>query len=371
MPDTPVKPKLPSDRYVKSLKPFIFDPTAPRLPSDFIYEYFLKPSATIVWLGREKHRKTNLVLQLAMCVALGRDFLWMKYRREKPIRAVFFDYESSTEGLQMRYDALCQAMKLSDEERITLRTNLKIIALHRVSEEGNEIPHFPAKESAVEIELGWWRQQIADNPAEMYIIDPLRSFHMSDENDSTISNLLTKIRRLFRKSLVVVTHHMRKDNFARETAVTLADDMRAWSDGARGSSAIKAAADIIVCQERVSDDGNEVVWLGAYMKDGPEIMPTPLEETDAVSFYWQMASSMPGHLRSTVELLKRQGTFKAYSDARKLLVTLGMKRATAYLHLEELKQKGFFIQGASGATRDCGSSAYRSTSEVDLPESPR
>ena len=45
-------------------------------------------------------------------------------------------------------------------------------------------------------------------------------------------------------------------------ASSLADDMRAWSDGCRGSTAIKAHSDVIICQEMVKKEMTQVVYLG-------------------------------------------------------------------------------------------------------------
>ena len=60
--------------------------------------------------------------------------------------------------------------------------------------------------------------------------------------------------------------------------------MRFWSDDARGSGAIKAHSDVIVCQERVIEEQEERLYLGAFLKDGPDVEPIPLAETGAQSF---------------------------------------------------------------------------------------
>ena len=98
-----------------------------------------------------------------------------------------------------------------------------------------------------------------------------------------LRTLLAELRRVFRDSAVVVAHHMRK---AHDNETTLAEDMRAFSDDARGSSAIKAHADVIILQERTMDErGEEIVHLGAFLKDGPDIEPLTLMESDQESFF--------------------------------------------------------------------------------------
>jgi len=39
----------------------------------------------VVWIGREKHRKSNLALQAAICIALGRPFLNFAHGTGEPL----------------------------------------------------------------------------------------------------------------------------------------------------------------------------------------------------------------------------------------------------------------------------------------------
>src|SRR6516165_10139377 len=81
---------------------YIFDVSA-RIPLEqSIYEGLLAKGDLAVWLGREKHRKSNVLLQLAICAALARPFLHFRFCPEKPLKVVLLDYESRSQSLKQR-----------------------------------------------------------------------------------------------------------------------------------------------------------------------------------------------------------------------------------------------------------------------------
>lgn len=56
---------------VAFLDTFVFDPDHQPADEETIFEGFLSKGDLAVWIGREKHRKTNVVQQFAICAALG------------------------------------------------------------------------------------------------------------------------------------------------------------------------------------------------------------------------------------------------------------------------------------------------------------
>ena len=138
------------------------------------------------------------------------------------------------------------------------------------------------------------------------MIDPMRSLHGEDENDSRMEKLLIRLRHFFGGAAVVIAHHMTKAGVG-QYELHLKTDMRAWSDGARGSGAIKAHADVIACQERVIEDECEKVYWGAFLRDGADVEPIPLIETEQESFYWAVSREVPDHLKTSYEALKKAG----------------------------------------------------------------
>jgi len=327
---------------------YFFEPTAEPEPDQQIYAGLLARSDLAVWLGREKHRKSNVILQLAICAALGRDFLGFRFVAEKPLRVTLIDFESKSGSLKQRYDGIAAAMELDEQAQQLLRENLHILEVKRIRKAGHIFPKFPlpGKGKNREADLNFWRDLVVHNPADLYIIDPLRTLHSADENDSTIEALLTEMQRIFGQAAVILCHHMRKSG---ENACTLSQDMRTWSDGARGSSAIKAHTDTIVLQERTENGkGEEVVYLGAFLKDGADVNPFPVIETDHQSFFWVMKREVPEKLDSACQALVG-GKYKNKGQAAAAIQKqTGVGRATAWRHLDELIRLNIVIEDSDG-----------------------
>ena len=277
----------------QELGSYVFDPKAEAEADQTLYAGFLCRGDLAVWLGREKHRKSNLILQFAIDAALGKDFLGFKFVADKALRVVLIDFESRTGSLKRRYDGIIAAMALLQSDRELLASNLKVLEVRRIRKSGRVFPKFPLPGKNAG-DQKFWNDLVGAHPADLYVVDPLRTLHSADENDSSIEALLSEMQRVFRGAAVIVAHHMRKSG---DNPVTLVQDMRAWSDGARGSSAIKAHSDLIVLQERtVKSNGDEVVHLGAFLKDGADIEPVSLMGTDHESFYWKTILEVPDHL---------------------------------------------------------------------------
>jgi hypothetical protein len=332
------------------LDEFVFCPDQEPPPEQYILDGFLYQGVLVVWIGREKHRKTNLLLQLAICAAAGRPFLSFSFAPAEPLRVVFVDYESKTRKLKGRYEAICRALNLTDEEKHLLKANLRIIEVPRVYSKGKEFPRFSVGPNEDAKGHAFWKGFAASNPAGLYIFDPMRSLHAQDENDSNIERLLTRLRQFAPDSTVIISHHMKKAGANRfPRPVALKDDMRAWSDGARGSRAIKAHADVIVCQERKIEDETEVVYWGVFQRDEADIAPMPLQESEPGSFFWQVAPEVPKHLQGSFDVLQKAGgKFTDKADAAKALIGAGVKKATAYRHLTDLVHLGLLVKGETG-----------------------
>ena len=258
---------------------YVFDPDGDPPEERTYYEGLMGEGDLVVWLGREKHRKTNFILQFSICAATGRDFLVFGFAAARPLKVVVVDYETKTGSLRRRYAAICDALKLTGDERTALRDNLRVIEVRKLVRAGQSIPRFMMNgkvshdEDVVAHSRVFWRRFAEQYPADICIFHPMRSMHSGDENDSSIEMLLGRMRRFFPNSAVIVAHHMRKQ-FAGSKEPALLEDMRAWSDGARGSSAIKAHTDVVVCQERtMTNQDDERDYLGAILKDRADISP--------------------------------------------------------------------------------------------------
>ena len=348
----------------------LFDPTSAPEPEQPIFEGLLYRGDLAVHIGREKHRKSNLTLQKAICAALGRPFLHFKHGTGQPMRVVILDYESKNTSFHKRYEAICRAIGLSEEERTNLRVYIQVLLVRELRKKCIPLPRFPVRiQSKQEQEAeSWWRQFAKEYPADIYIFDPMRCLHVQDENDSTIEALLSKMRDIFPNAAMIVPHHMNRssanmrDGGGSPITLSQPESLRMFANGARGSTAINAHADVVVCQERKVEGDVETVYLGAYMKDSADVEPLPLVESDQESFYWIVSRKVPERLRASYEALRRAAQpFKSAADAVTVLMAgqngHGAARATAYRHVKDLRNGGFLVLDADGnlAVGECSS----------------
>jgi hypothetical protein len=100
----------------------------------------------------------------------------------------------------------------------------------------------------------------------------------------------------------------------------------------------------VICQERVEVHDTEIIYLGAFSKDEADITPIRLEESDPLSFYWEVRMALPPHLRETFKTLQPQYYDSPGAAAQWLIEHAGVSKSTAYRHVNELVQSGFLIQ---------------------------
>jgi hypothetical protein len=314
---------------------YIYEPTAQHSRAEQIFQGFLAKDELAVWIGHEKHRKTTLVLDFAVAAALGRDFLAFRFMPSTALRVVMFDYESKDDSIYRRSEAICNALHLSTDDRARLWQNLRIIKLREMIYNGGAVPKIDKCKE-------WWQKAVAENPADIYIVDPFRCLHGAGENDSAMEETLRKIRAVFHRA-TVIPHHMTKNSRNPRENTRLADDMRLWSEGCRGSGAIKGHADVIICQERETEnDETEVVHLGAFMKDAADVKPISLVESATDSFLWVPHTELAKPTAVARDLLIKSGTesWEHRSDVAAVFESAGMKRSTAFARVKELLQRG-------------------------------
>lgn len=311
----------------------LFDPAQEPSRTQVIFKGLLAKNELAVWLGHEKEFKTTVTLNLCICAAIGRDFLGFQFVAPRPLRVVMFDYESQDNSIHRRYHAICDAMGLSDGLRNRLRENLQIVELRRIIQSGQVIPRIDDGSPGAE----FWRGAVVDHPADLYVIDPLRCLHGGTENDSVIEQTLAGIRQIF-QSTIIIPHHMVKRSRNPKDNVHLKDNMRLWSDGCRGSGAIKGHADVIVCQERMTEDDMDIVYLGAFMKDAADVDPMPLVESKPDSFLWVPQTKLPDQLKHSLDILVRTAipAWQNRSGVVETLMSAGVTRATAFRHVKQL-----------------------------------
>jgi hypothetical protein len=331
-------------------EPFLFNPKAPIPPEEPIYEGLLAKGDLAIWLGREKHRKSSVLLQFAICGALGRHFLHFPFRPPQALKVVVLDYESKSQTIKNRYAAIVAAMGLSDVEQNALQERLKIIEMRKAFRYGLKFARFPVRPEKGNTEEfnqaeAEWRSFVRNMAGDIYIIDPMRCMHAQAENDSALEALLTRIHLIFGDASVLISHHLRKRDRNPGHQHSLMADMRVWADEARGSSTITAHADIIVCQEREVLGGIETLHLGAYLRDAADIEPMVLRESSSGSFLWHVAPDIPAELEMCLDALRQAGgVFPTRTAAAAVLQdTARAGRSTAFTRINDLISRGLLI----------------------------
>ncbi len=332
---------------------FFFDPAATSEPDEWIFEGFLHKGELVTWLGREKHSKTTLALQMVICAAVGKPFLNFRFAPAKPLKVLVIDYESKTGTIRKRYDAICRGLGLTKDEQRNVEENLKILEVRKMRIEGElDLPPLATgNKSKLQFNVEEWKSLIAEHCADIYIIDPLRCAHYLDENDSQIANLMISLQRLFKGSTIILLHHLRKSDDQAESDQKLIErDIHQWSDRARGSGAIKAHADLIVCQVRSEEEetGPAIFW-GAFGRDIADIDVKKLEESDPDSFTWTPVKRVPQKLQKSWQVLREHvraapNTPRDKRELVEVILSNKVSEATAYRHFDSLVQAGFLVR---------------------------
>ena len=323
---------------------YIFDPERPVKPPEVYYEGFLEAEEMAVWLGREKSRKSSVLLQFAFSAALGRPFFDIPFRHSRPLKVTVFDYESKESSMKERWERLAAAMDLNAEERQLVRKNVNVVLFREVIARGGIVPRFSEKPDQRADQ--YWQDAVRVNPADVFIIDPFRNFHCENENDSTIEALLAKIRKTFGKSAIIIAHHMVKRSMNAKENVKVMDDMRLFSDGGRGSGAIKGYCDIIVAQEWFKEGDDEIIHWGAFGKNIPDLGPRTFVPTSENSGLWVPAelNGLSQTVRASLRVLKEHNAelvFDSQAEAAdRISGARGLGRSTANEHIKLLLAKG-------------------------------
>src|SRR5262249_5828573 len=279
-------------------------------------------------------------------------------------------YESRNGSIFRRYHAICEALGLTEPERNLLRAKLTILSVRELRKSGKQFPSIPptpldkkSKQLATQQKaLEFWGRLVADYPADIYCLDPMRCTHEEAENDSKMAGVMMSLQVLFKGKTVIVPHHLYKLHEKDENdAALLERDMRQWSDRGRGSGAIKAHADLIICQARAGEIEAPRLHVGAFGRDIIDIPPLELEQTAPESFTWQAFPKMKAPLeRAWVAFRDYETTHGDLPTEKgelvKILERAGINTKTAYKHIDALIEDRLLQQDAAGTlstrTRD-------------------
>ncbi len=221
-------------------------------PVTWIADGLIPDSALTIISGSPASYKTWLILDLALCVATGKQLFGRFSVKQSPV--LFIDEENGLQLLQARVKLLHDDTHA--DVRFTDLIGFKVSA--------------PAIARLIDV--------VKEHHIGLIIIDSLVRIHSKDENDATaIASVFELLRAITKMGVaVVLTHHNRKQG---KDQINLAQEMR-------GSSDILAAVDCHIAVTRNRDD-DTIIVAQTKLRTACELKPFRLravKDGDGLSF---------------------------------------------------------------------------------------
>jgi len=202
-------------------------------------ERLLCRGGSLFLIGPTGIGKSSLLLYLAICAALGKDFFGI--RIPKPLTSLIFQCENDEDDLKDAIAGICSGLKLSDEEYEKAVAAIKVLTTDTNGDDFLE-----------QFEMG-----IRAEPSDLVFVDPILGFFQGDIRSQKdvaafIRQGLLRRARKFNVGLVAA-HHTNKPPTNRQQTVDLTGPDLAYAGS--GSAAIgNAARAILVLQSTGSYD---------------------------------------------------------------------------------------------------------------------
>jgi hypothetical protein len=193
---------------------------SPQKPIKWIIEQLIAEGSLSVFYGEPGSKKTYALISLAVCVALGKNWLG---HESHPCNVLIIDEESGERRLTLRIGAALRG-ELGEED-----TPLEYVSLAGFKLDNKD-------------DISEFQTLIADRDCGLVIVDALADIMEGDENSKQDTQPVLSALRLIAESTntaIIVIHHSNK------------------SGGYRGSSAIKGALDLMV----KIDSENDSNWI--------------------------------------------------------------------------------------------------------------
>lgn len=181
------------DINIHSLKYMINDTT--KAPPQIISKGILPQNSILLLHGSPKAGKSILACNLALSLSAGIN--WFDFEIEKPYKTLMIQAEVYYYELRKRLKTM-----LRDNEYIKAENNLSL-----TDSKGFDI--------LSTLGISFIHDSIKKHSPEILIIDPLKDYHLKDENSNTdmaiVMNRLREIVNAFNISIILV-HHSKKNN---------------------------------------------------------------------------------------------------------------------------------------------------------------
>jgi hypothetical protein len=312
-----------------------------------VIDGFLREGEITILAGKPKEGKSRLILQAALSIATGQNFLGLRVPAAR--RVLVVDFENRPHALRDRL------MRLTG----TVKSDIPNLFLWCASSLATEGP------SASSEGIARLAALVDEVRADVLFIDPLRLFLRGDEtNPLAVLDALRATSSLCESRPTLATgfiHHVRKQKY--ESRVKLLADPHGWIENLSGHFGLVAHADSVFGLER---DGDAITLAGVarnseaptlILTEDPETLAFSVQQGDAVleqvltskeMEFWGLAKTF-GRAFTFSQLVAKAGT------TNKKAVASALRKLQDHGHLRRLESGGYeVISPASEETEEKG-----------------
>lgn len=224
------------------------------VPSELVENMFLQ-GEIVGLVGRPKTGKSRLAQQLAIAVASGTEFLGHKTLKT-PV--LYLDFENPPALAQKRF---CEIAGPHFEK---VQDSIAIHCVRNMIESAVGLTGEPFKKLA---------RMVEETQAGLVIFDTWRFvFAGKSENDAQATHKNLRSLRALQKAnpnlVILLVHHLRKDDNSGQSTFSLKDDPQRWLDNTSGSQAFTGFIDAAYGFERQGGTEDELYVFGGIRRSG-------------------------------------------------------------------------------------------------------
>jgi hypothetical protein len=225
----------------------------PQPPLEWIINKLISRGSVTIFYGEPGSKKTYAMLSLAVCTALGKNWLGLE---TKPCKVLIIDEESGERRFTLRLAATIRG-ELGDDS-----VNIEFISLAGFKMDN--------KKDVEEIQ-----KLIEERKADLVIFDALSDIMDGDENSKQDTQpVFTNLRRVAEKTnaAIIIVHHANR------------------MGGYRGSSAIKGSLDLMV-KMLSEDDSDWITFKSEKSRDTEPVQFSAVAHWTDEQFYLELAEN--------------------------------------------------------------------------------
>ena len=244
---------------------------------NYIADRMMAAGSLCSFIGPGGIGKSRIVLQMAACCILGREFLGL-VTRARSKKWLFLQTENSNRRLQSDLKNLVAGLQLNDSER---RLLFRCLDFHTVEHDEDGFINMEDPECAANVEAA-----IFDSDPDIVVVDPLNTFTSEDLNsDRPMAAVITKLVQAIKKGnpnrVPFIIHHSITGRAGAQKAV-------GWDKSSYGRNS-KVLYGRVRSQWNLGkvdpDDDNRLVLACGKNNDGAAFEEIGVRVTESPAFY--------------------------------------------------------------------------------------